>query len=80
MQVSSFTVSSDIVGRRVRISWDFVPGAAETLGSVPPVTLHEHLGTRGDPITRLTREPQGSKAARDPLPGLPSCSHSRCWH
>src|SRR6516165_1542714 len=43
MQVSSFTVSSDIVGRRVRISWDFVPGAAETLGSVPPVTLHRKL-------------------------------------
>ena len=39
MTVSGFAASADIVGRRVRICWEFVPEDSETLADAPPVTL-----------------------------------------
>ncbi len=39
MLVSGFAASSDIVGRRVRICWEFVPEDSETLADAPPVAL-----------------------------------------
>ena len=44
MNVSGFTASADIVGRRVRVGWDFVPEVSETLADIPPVTLRRKLG------------------------------------
>ena len=43
MIVSGFVASSDIVGRRVRICWDFIPEDNETLADIPPVTLRRKL-------------------------------------
>jgi hypothetical protein len=49
MNVSNFSADADIVGRRVRIGWDFVPQASETLADVPPVTLRRKLRDYGFP-------------------------------
>src|SRR5271167_2017926 len=43
MKISGFAATADIVGRRVRIAWDFVPEGAETLADIPPVVLRRKL-------------------------------------
>ena len=39
MKLASFAADADLVGRRIRISWDFILEGAETLASIPRVTL-----------------------------------------
>ncbi|MBB6253160.1 phage tail protein [Nitrospirillum iridis] len=39
MKVTGFAARADIVGRRIRVTWQFVPGMGETLADIPPVTL-----------------------------------------
>jgi phage tail-like protein len=39
VNIEGFAARADIVGRRVRISWCFVPQPGETLADIPPVTL-----------------------------------------
>src|SRR4051794_12836849 len=43
MKLTGFTANSDIVGRRVRIRWTFVPEGTETLADAPPVVLRRKL-------------------------------------
>jgi phage tail-like protein len=39
MTITSFAAQADIVGRRIRIAWDFVPAAGEALADSPVVVL-----------------------------------------
>ena len=43
MKVSGFAATADIVGRRIRVTWEFVPEDPETLADIPPVTLRRKL-------------------------------------
>jgi len=43
MIVSGFQAKADIVGRRIRVAWDFVPEESETLADIPPVSLRRKL-------------------------------------
>jgi phage tail-like protein len=39
MNIVGFAARGDIVGRRVRVGWEFVPASGETLADIPSVTL-----------------------------------------
>src|SRR6185436_14057723 len=39
MRVSDFDAEADLVGGRIRVRWDFVPDAGETLSSVPRIVV-----------------------------------------
>jgi phage tail-like protein len=39
MTITGFAARADIVGRRVRVAWEFVPDAGESLADVPPLVL-----------------------------------------
>jgi phage tail-like protein len=39
VNISNFRADADLVGRRVRVSWDFLPEGAETLAAIPRVLL-----------------------------------------
>jgi phage tail-like protein len=39
MNISGFSAQADIVGRRIKIAWEFVPETGETLANIPPVRL-----------------------------------------
>jgi phage tail-like protein len=43
VNIAGFAARADIVGRRIRISWAFVPEPGETLADIPPVTLRRKL-------------------------------------
>lgn len=43
MKVSDFAARADIVGRRMRVAWRFVPEDQETLADIPPVILRRKL-------------------------------------
>jgi phage tail-like protein len=43
MRLDAFAAKADIVGRRVRISWEVIPENLETLADAPPVTLRRKL-------------------------------------
>lgn len=43
MKLQDFTAAADIIGRRVRVSWVFVPDESETLADVERVTLRRKL-------------------------------------
>ncbi len=43
MKIANFLAAADIVGRRVRVSWDFVLEDSETLADVPAVTVRRKL-------------------------------------
>ncbi len=82
MNVSGFVASADIIGRRVRISWDFVPQDPETLADVPPVTLRRKLrdfafpsATRPDPY--LVYDSTSFPPA--PIPGALSVTDLPSW-
>ncbi len=39
MRIAGFRAESDLVGRRIRVSWSFLLEGAETLADLPPVTV-----------------------------------------
>ncbi|WP_046733778.1 phage tail protein [Streptomyces humi] len=39
MRIDTFTASADLVGRRIRVRWAFVPDPGETVLDAPPVTV-----------------------------------------
>lgn len=43
MKVSDFTAAADIVGRRIRVSWQVMPEGSETLADIAPVTLRRKV-------------------------------------
>jgi len=43
MKVQDFRACGDIVGRRIRISWQFIPDPGESLADIPPVRLRRKL-------------------------------------
>ncbi|HEY4240009.1 MAG TPA: hypothetical protein VGM88_09350 [Kofleriaceae bacterium] len=44
MQIVGFTATPDLVGRRVRIQWQFVPDDGESVANVPQVTVRRKTG------------------------------------
>ncbi len=43
MIIKGFAANADIVGRRVQVSWDFIPEGSETIADIPPVSLRRKL-------------------------------------
>lgn len=81
MKLLHFQATSDVIGRRVRVSWELVPEGGETLADAPPVRLRRKERdfdfpladplANGDPfvVYDSTAFPEGPPAVVTELPG-----------
>jgi phage tail-like protein len=82
MKVEVFAANADIVGRRVRISWEVIPEGLETLADAPPVTLRRKLRDFAFPTLAavdpfIVYDSQGFPPA--PIPNVLSVTDLPTW-
>jgi phage tail-like protein len=79
MKVSAFAVNADIVGRRLRIGWDFEPEDQETLADIPPVKLCRKLRDFSFPTLDPYLVYDSSDFPPAPIPGSLTVTDLTTW-
>ena len=82
MKLTGFAARADIVGRRVRIAWNFVPEGVETLADIPPVSIRRKLRDFAFPVPAAS-DPylvyDSASFPPAPAPGLVAVTDLPSW-